>query len=362
MVVNGSAVALSERENGASPAHGAEVDATLYLVSPVSLESWFSYFVDEAAGDEVAFIGEQDEVDKCSIRMLLETQPASTIVVCSSHETLARDSALGDALRPYAARTIAPSATSVRVGGDKVEMKEFFDRRGFPSPGWARSADARALGSDDALVVVKRRDGTQSVGTRLARLGDCALTDDELCELYVDGVEYSVVVYRDDEHELVFPPVWKGATSELLVPPWRRLRTCPDPRLQPEREQELRRLARAIAREADVQGHLEVEYLVTPAGEALVLELNPRVSGTMRIAALAARAPIFSLHRLPPLVADLRAARCAAEVPYDGPAFADPEREVFATSRLTAAGRSFAEVRGKIESALREARVAQRAA
>ena len=49
---------------------------------------------------------------------------------------------------------------------------------------------------------------------------------------------------------------------------------------------------------------------------------------------------------------------CATSPSHGGQA----EREVFATSRLTAAGRSFAEVRGKIETALREARVQTKAA
>jgi hypothetical protein len=325
---------------------------TLYLVAPESLAAWFPSFVDDVPGDLILFTGEDGAAPAERILRLLGEGPARTTVLLPSHETLERDSALARRLRGHGHDVLGPSRRSVRLGTDKVLMKQFFDRRGFASPPWAAAGHERRLASPDALVVVKQRRGTQSVGTRLARLGDCTLRADELCELYLDGVEYSVVVYRDDRREVVFPPIWKGRTSTALVPPWRRLRLCPDPLLSPAREGALRTGARTIAAAAGVCGLVEVEYLVTPEGELQVLEINPRVAGTVRLAAMATGVAIFSLHRLD-LAGDLDASSYAAEVPYTGAPFADEREQVFATSRLTVAGETLAAACRKLDRALR---------
>lgn len=324
---------------------------TLYLVAPESLASWFSSFVDHAADDVILFTGEGEGTAPDAVLQLLDDGVGRTTLLLSSHETLARDHALAARLRGRGYDALGPSRTSVRLGTDKCAMKKFFDRHGFRTPPWAPAGRERGLADPNALVVVKRRSGTQSAGTRLARLGDCALGADELCELYADGVEYSLIVYRDERRELVFPPIWKGCTSIALVPPWRRLRVCPDPALPAECERALRASSRAIAAAADVCGFVEIEYLVTPSGELHVLEINPRIAGTMRLAAMATGVKIFSLHKLD-LCGDLRASCYAAEVPYAGPAFRDERERVFATSRVTASGETIAVVRRKIERAL----------
>jgi hypothetical protein len=76
----------------------------------------------------------------------------------------------------------------------------------------------------------------------------------------------------------------------------------------------------------------------------------------MRLAALATATPLFSLHRHSAVHADLQASAFAGEVPYHGPAWSDPAAGVFATSRLTVAGPTLADVRGKLERALRHGR------
>ena len=121
------------------------------------------------------------------------------------------------------------------------------------------------------------------------------------------------------------------------MPPWRRLRLCPCPGLTADVARALRRTTLRIADAAGCTGFVEVEYLATDSGELLVLEINPRVSGTMRISAMAAGVPLFGLHRLTALRGDLPAIRHAAEVPYDGEPYCDPAAGVVATSRLTVA-------------------------
>lgn len=201
-----------------------------------------------------------------------------------------------------------------------------------------------SMGPPGTRLVVKRRFGTQSQGTWLADAGTDSIAPDEFAEAYLDGCEYSVVVYREGDSVATFPPVWKGSVSPDLTPPWKRLRLCPAPAESEAPDAELRAVAGHVARAANAQGHIEVELLATTAGEVVVLEINPRVSGTMRISAMATGLPIFSLHKLPGTRGELQAVRQAGEVPYHGPAVVDPGRQLFATSRVTVAGADRAEV------------------
>jgi predicted ATP-grasp superfamily ATP-dependent carboligase len=128
------------------------------------------------------------------------------------------------------------------------------------------------------------------------------------------------------------------------------MRLCPDPALDTGTAGRLQDMTSAIARDADCQGYLEAEYLVTDAGDILVLEINPRVAGTMRIAALATAVPIFALHKIAGRRGALPAQVRAAEVPYSGRPFSDPQRGIFATSRLTVAAENAAELRERLRA------------
>ncbi|GAA2882267.1 hypothetical protein GCM10010517_45420 [Streptosporangium fragile] len=320
----------------------------VHAVAPDSLRSWFGHFVDLGPDDRTVHLGEDPRVDPAPLLEAIGPVPRATVVFHSGHVTLGRDQLLAFRLRELGHRAECQSRLCASLGSDKILMKEFFDRYGLVSPPWARAGDPPPGDAPDAPVVVKDRHGTQSVGTRLARAGECRLAPNELGELYVDGVEYSVLVYRDGHGTATFPPVWKGPTTPALVPPWRRLRLCPDPVLGGTWERKLRAVGKRLADLAEAHGYLEAEFLLTRTGEVHLLEINPRVSGTMRLAAMATRLPIFSLHARPEFRGHLRAVRFGGEVPYRGVPIADPDGAVFATSRLTVAGESLGEVRTRL--------------
>jgi predicted ATP-grasp superfamily ATP-dependent carboligase len=102
------------------------------------------------------------------------------------------------------------------------------------------------------------------------------------------------VYCRTERRTVTFPPVFKGGTTRELVPPWRRMRLCPDPWLSCESVVELQEVAVRVAEACDATGLGEVEMIVPDTGPPCVLEINPRVAGTMRISALATRVPILS--------------------------------------------------------------------
>jgi hypothetical protein len=319
--------------------------STLYLVSPTSLGSWFDYFTDLRPADTVLHIGEGAEPDTARILAEVDLHDDPDVVIYSSHDTLGRDRWLADTLRLLNHRVFSQSHACSVLGSDKLLMKTFLDRNGFRTPEWI--AAGNWPDTSDAYLVAKARNGTQSVGTRLVTPADGPVPAGEFAERYHEGTEFSVIVYRDEDRITTFPPVWKGRTSLNLVPPWRRLRLCPYPELTGPLAAELRETSVAIAQASDNQGYLEVEYLVNGDG-VQVLELNPRVSGTMRLTAMATGVDIFSLHHRPDLTGELPAIRWAAEVPYSGAHIALPEQGVFATSRLTVAADSPTAAREKL--------------
>jgi hypothetical protein len=329
--------------------------ATAYLVAPTSLSSWFPAFTPAGPDDVVVRTGEGPALDLPATLDRIGAPGERVVVFLSAHETLTRDGDAAEVLRRRGFAVVAQSAACARIGTDKFAMKEFFDARGIPSPPWVRPGDPSWPDGRDRLLVVEHRYGTQSTGTRLAWVPDRALGPDEFGELYLDGVEYSVVAYRDRRGCAVFPPVWKGRTSPALVPPWRRLRLCPFPGLAAETDRVLRATARRVAEAAGCTGFVEVEYLVTGAGAVTVLEINPRVSGTMRISAMATGVPIFGMHRLTGLRGDLVAHRHAAEAPYAGEPFTDPAGDVVATSRITVAAPDAAGLRSRLREVAVEA-------
>jgi hypothetical protein len=318
--------------------------AVAHLFSAASVTNWFSYFAEILPDDRVIHLGEQPHVAPDLIESIVNG--GDRAVFFSSHETLIRDLDLARRLRAAGCPALAQSGLCARLGWDKFKMKRFFDASAVVTSPWGAGRAASAL--TGPFVVVKKRYGTQNVGTRLAQAQDCQLAPDEFAETFIPGVEYSVVVYRDSRGTATFPPVWKGPVSTDLVPPWRRLRLCPAPEIDAELDVRLRAIAVRIADAADAQGHLEVELLVDDDAKIFTLEINPRVSGTMRISAMATGVPIFSMFRHDDLRGALAAMRVAAEVPYSGPAICDPEGAVFGTSRLTVAGEDMAGVRVKI--------------
>ncbi|GAA3732057.1 hypothetical protein GCM10022225_12470 [Plantactinospora mayteni] len=305
-----------------------------HLVMPASVGIWFPHFLGSNGTDRTLVLGEAPAVDVGVVRDALSRIGSRRVVLHSGHDTLYRDRTLAQALAGSGFRPIAQSGRATRIGLDKRLMKEFFDARGCPGLPWT-TGDRLPGVAGDPLVVIKDRHGTQSRGTVLARLSDRAPAPDEIAELYADGVEYSMVVFRDGERVVTLPPIWKGPTSTELVPPWRRLRLCPYEPIDPALERRLRDDARALAVSADAVGLIEIEYLVTADGVARVLEINPRVSGTMRLAAMATGLPIFALYDDHTVSGDVAATGHAAELPYRGAPVCDPAGGVFATSRLT---------------------------
>lgn len=295
-------------------------------MSPESLRSWYREF----AGPEgrVVYLGEDPDKPALDGSELITEAGGGVVEFLSSHETLRRDRRLADRLQDAGIDARCQSESAIAAAVDKVVVKQLIEKSGVPTPRWGCGAPPPRAPS---RVLLKQRGGTQSQGLAWAdSTGDPG--DRRYWEEYVEGVEFSVVLHREDRRTIVFPPVWKGATRSDLSPPWRRLRVCPLPLSERHLTGELIRMGRQVAELLDVWGFAEIEFIASGASPT-VIEVNPRVSGTLRLVAMASGVRVFDHDELASLPGLPEAKRCAAELPYDGkPLLAG---NVIATSRIT---------------------------
>ncbi|MEQ1741637.1 MAG: hypothetical protein ABL869_03930 [Candidatus Nitrotoga sp.] len=264
------------------------------------------------------------------------------VVIFSSHASLLRDLGLASRLRSRGLFVASQTLEATGLGLDKTAFKKTLKSIGVATPQWG---ELNSLKDSQPDVLLKLRNVTQSQGILWYDGTKPAAHDDWYWEVFILGCEYSILAFVDSAGTTLFPAIWKGNTRTDLLPPWRRPRMCPDPRLDSALEARLMSATRTVLDSVKCWGFVELEFIVDPSGSALLLEINPRVCGTMRIAAMACNTNIFSLpatgtHR-PELFAPTRQ---ALEVPYDGIPFVSDDRRVVASSRITFAADSAAEL------------------
>lgn len=306
------------------------------LIAPPSVAGWYPALGGDPALMRV--IGENDPVDARDLAHRIAALGGAAARIHSGHDSLRRDRDLADALERHGIRTSVQSLTAVTAGVDKVFAREALTRAGVPLTPWGTGA--APTGAD---VLVKARDSTQS--RDIAWASSEPLPDGTYWEKWVDGLEYSVVGYRD-AGTTILPIISKGATRRDLLPPWQRARTV-SPRVTPPGSAEMIEATRTTVEALDVWGFFEVEFVVagTVACAVQVIEVNPRISGTLRLAAMAAGVPIFA----PGALAGDRtipAALVGIEVPYGGAPVASDR--LIATSRLTCVGETIDEIRTRV--------------
>jgi predicted ATP-grasp superfamily ATP-dependent carboligase len=315
-----------------------------YCIAPESLAIWFSAFAELRANDRKFHIGEMSsESDVLKRGIGFRGSNVQKVVILSSHGSLLRDLDLAERLRNRGIEVGSQTPEGTTVGLDKVKFKEVLDAIGVATPPWGHLS---SLSSADPGILLKRRNGTQSRGIRWFDGVKPKYEHEWYWEEFVSGCEYSVVAYAGTSSVTFLPLVSKGQTQFDLMPPWRRLRICPDPELSNELEDILIGESRRVLEFLDIWGFVEFEFVVDSNGRAFLLEVNPRVCGTLRIAAMASNVKVFSFFNADEFRLPYRwgARRQALEVPYDGVPFVSEDLRVMASSRMTIAADSSAEL------------------
>lgn len=314
-----------------------------YCVAPESLRLWFSAFTDLAPLDRVWHIGETlPLVATLEQGIGFRDGERQHVVIYSSHESLMRDVDLSERLRARGLSVASQTPEAAALGIDKVALKKVLHRTGVATPKWG---DPRTLDGAQLGVLLKRRNVTQSHGIHWYEGVAPRCSSEWYWEDYVPGCEYSVVAFVDLAGTTLFPIIWKGDTRKDLLPPWQRPRICPDPRLSEALESRLLSAATAVLNSVRCWGFVELEFIVDRTGNVQLIEINPRVCGTMRLAAMACDTKIFSLPACPANRPKFLApTRYAIELPYDGVPFVSDDVRVVASSRITFAAETTAEL------------------
>ncbi|WP_317447686.1 ATP-grasp domain-containing protein [Streptomyces collinus] len=325
----------------------------LHLFSGPSLAGWMPAFATPGHHTYEILSRSADPTQAAAWAATLVESPDQRIVLHADHLSLLRDAEVGRQLALRGYDVVAPTPLAAAVGQDKALMQWLLRRNGVPQP----SDSARATPAADRPSVIKLRAGTEGRGTRLGGLSEAA--EHELSEPFVHGHEYSVNVYTAGTGAMTFPPVAKGETRLDLVPPPRRRRECPAPALTAVLEAQLRSTAVAAVSACAAEGFAEVEFVVEHGtGDVLVLEVNPRVSGTLRMSAMATRTRLLDLFsRRSVQGGTVHAVRAAVEQPYSGEPFCDLEQGIVATSRITVADTNHATARAHLDQLLEKSRV-----
>jgi predicted ATP-grasp superfamily ATP-dependent carboligase len=256
---------------------------------------------------------------------------------------------LAEALRREGVTVVGQTRICAHLGLDKTAMKAFFLASNIPTPDSPRVNGRSARHS---AWIVKRRFGTEGVGARLV-VGDppADLCDDEYTERYVEGMEYSVHAFSDAGRIVTLPVVHHGRNRTDLTPPHRRPRACPLTAPDPDLEEQMLEITRVIMAKSRCSGWIEAEFVVGADGAPLVLEINPRLAGTIKIAALAACVRVFDLPAFPGVSGHLPPRIEAIEVPWSGRTIVDDDRQIYATSRLAVGGPTRAHIEDKLRLA-----------
>lgn len=330
--------------------------ATCYIVSPGFLREWFHDFVRLMDGDRVLFVDEDEALTAEQVRAYLATTGAEAcrkVLFCASHRSLVRDCLLADALRMQGYLVAGITHSAVLYGRDKRLMKRLFAALGVNTPAWTlvevtdtiSSVTAR-LGEQEYLF--KEFAETSGKGNISFTAMQDQLTDHYYAEVFVDGDEYSVVAVSTPSGVVTFPPVWKGRTQRDLYPSYKKLRVCPFPGLDPQLEAQMRGLTVTLAEAMGLSGLLEAEFVVTVTGEVLMLEINPRVAGTVLLSAMATETKIFSLLNHGGERKRYHATICAAEMPFQGTPVQQAGQDRYFSPRVTVSGQTYQQIYAKM--------------
>jgi hypothetical protein len=230
---------------------------------------------------------------------------ADAIVLLSHHTTLLRDARLGEQLIALGApHVIFQSEPVARLALNKRQMAEV--ARCIPGchalPELSGDEAREYLSSNsNAAVVSKSVNSTEGRTMEVARSTemldaipcDGLVGPDRLLQPFLDGLEYSVNLVCGPGRCITFEPVCKGRTSPDGLHPCRRLRYCPCLFTDTSLRKRLLKVSRCYARGVGAMGLVEIELIVSN-NRIFLLEINPRLSATMRMASIACGRSIFA--------------------------------------------------------------------
>lgn len=267
------------------------------------------------------------------------------IFFLSNHDTLLEDYEISEMLRKNGIPTMCQSTTTLVNTTDKIKMKEFLNKNDIATIQWFKNVKGNMK-----EVVVKKRYGTLGQNMRYYKKINQITLNDEYVERFQDGKEYSINLYEDQSRKcIIFPAVYKGYTGRNMIHPSRKIRLCTKNQNSMKEVSIMKKIARRISFLLGNIGFMEIEFIINNLGEINVLEINPRVSGTLRMASMASNCKCFDLMLKNTESGELSCVTNTAEIPYHGEEGCDENNNIYYTSRATFSFNSRNEYNKKID-------------
>lgn len=218
------------------------------------------------------------------IRYIINNKP-KFIYIYSLHSTFASDIKLAKYIKnKLGIPVIGTSYRDYKILGNKLELRkvysksvifpQYFDKIALP-------IFKKQMGEN---WIVKRSDMTKGFGQKLIKKKDIAnikLGNQMYIERFIHGQEYSVNIVNSKCNGLVvLPAINKGMTTYELIHPCKKKRSIADLKIG----KTLMELTKELVELMSPSHVAEFEFIVTDDEEIYLIEVNPRVSGTFKIA------------------------------------------------------------------------------
>jgi carbamoylphosphate synthase large subunit len=275
-----------------------------FSLSELSWKTWLPAFLHSPEFDaKASFPNSLREIEE-----EIEKEGPDSVIILSHHNTLLRDADWLTCLQEtFGLPIYGPTTAVAELAWDKRAMAQLVNSvAGLQAiPEWSYAHAVSTLVSDPtAIAIVKKVSGTEGSGYRVAQTSadleeftSKGRATDSVIQPFLFGREYSVnvagIVDQSGSRLSVFEAVDKGDTGVGSPHPSRRTRECPSSHLTPEVALVLRDASLRMSELVQLKGVAEFEFIVV-GKDVFLLEVNPRVSATMRMASLACDCSLFT--------------------------------------------------------------------
>lgn len=257
-----------------------------------------------------------------------------SIIIISSHDSFLDDVDLKGQFERRGIKVKSQSSFACSLAVDKIRVKRILDENNITTTGWFTDVYPEMVD-----FVVKKNDSSMGMGTRYYYKNENIKLDNEYIEPFVEGDEFSVNVFTDSSgNSLVFPSVYKGKTGRDMIHPSSRIRLCSRFKANSNIISQMSAIAVKVGELIENTGFMEVEFIVDTSGRVSILEVNPRVSGTLRMASMACDSMCFDLLFDESELGCNKQLECTCdvlEIPYVGRPLVDEEKKIICTTRAT---------------------------
>lgn len=184
--------------------------------------------------------------------------------------------------KDYGIPVIASPPNTIKITGDKLKTKEFFEKNNIMTPEFFKLSENKKMYFP---VVLKKPDGQGGSGIQIVSgkkdyEGMMDRYHDAFAEKFVSGTEISIEVLRYKGKTVPLVPVNKGKTTIEGIHPLDKIKTAPMD-MEGLESQEIIRKAALIADLLGAEGVIDVDIIYDEnEGVNYFIEINTRPSGT----------------------------------------------------------------------------------